>query len=193
MAHSANGTKVQIDAFRELVDGSGILRPGAMLEPSPEGGLMVFSQRGDARVELPIWQRHAEQFFGARLGLTVDKRYPEGFPQVDAAPVVVAPRDGSAETTEGVRLCYGRPRTAEDLRAAEDADMRAGNTGLGLLARRCPWVWLVLFEEREDRTALLLAAIIASVVLGPILSPAQELFGVKTARSKLETMAGPYR
>jgi hypothetical protein len=182
--------QVQIEGFLKLVDGEGILRPDAMEALSPAESLTVFSQRPDARIELSVWKRHAEEFFGTRLGLTLDKRYPEGFPAIDAAPVVLSPRDGEAD---GVRLCYGRPRTAEDLRAAEDADMRAGNTGLGLLARRCPSVWLVATEGESDRTALLIAAIVASVVLGPILSPEQALFGVKTARGRLEKLAGPYR
>jgi len=190
VAHSANGTKLQIETFRDHVDADGILREGALPEPPVAEAYLVFAQRDDARIELPAWQRHAESFFDARLGLTVDKRYPEGFPRVDAAPVVIAPRSGG----ESVRLCYGRPRTDDDLRAAEDADSRAGNTGLALLAKRCRWVWLVVREEDLDRAALLLSAIVASVVLGPILSsPESELFGVKTARSKLETFTGPYR
>jgi hypothetical protein len=151
---------------------------------------MVFSQREDARVELVTWKRHAEDFFDARLSLNVSKDYPDGYPRVDAVGVVLSPRSGPPE---GQRLCYGRPRRDEDLRAAEDADSLAGNTGLGLLARRCHSVWLVVMEEPVDRTALLLAAVLASVVLGPILSPDGALFGVKTARAKLETIRGPYR
>ena len=61
-------------------------------------------------------------------------------------------------------------------------------TGLALLARRCQAVWIVERADGEpDRLALLLSAILASVLLGPILDPARgELFGVKTARAKLE-------
>jgi hypothetical protein len=185
VGHSANGTEIQTDDLRELVDGNGILRAGALAGPSPAGSLLVFSQRADACIELASWQRHAEDFFGAGLGLTLDKRYPEAFPAVDAALVVLAPREGSPD---GIRLCYGRPRTDDDLRAAEDADDRAGNNGLGLLARRCRSVWLVVRRGEGDRTALLLAAIVASVVLGPILSPEGDLFGVKTARARLERL-----
>jgi hypothetical protein len=60
--------------------------------------------------------------------------------------------------------------------------------GLADLAARCPQVWLVEREEPEDLVALRLAAILAGVALGPILSPgAGELFGPKTARERLSS------
>jgi hypothetical protein len=190
VALSAEEKRALDESMRGLVDPHGILREGALEEPDRARALMVFAQREDARVDLVMWKRHAEDFFDARLALNVAKDYPEGYPRVDAVGVVLSPRGGPPEAQ---RLCYGRPRRDDDLRAAEDADSLAGNTGLGLLAKRCASVWLVVMEETADRTALLLAAILASVVLGPILSPEGALFGVKTARGKLETMAGPYR
>jgi hypothetical protein len=49
-------------------------------------------------------------------------------------------------------------------------------------------VWLISVEDETDPAALRIAAIVASVVLGPILSPqGTELFGVRTARLKLES------
>jgi hypothetical protein len=139
------------------------------------GELVVFAQRTDARIELDAWQRHATQFFAARVGLTEEKTSGD-------ATVVIAP-DGEKP---GMRRVSGRPREAADLDAAEAADIRAGSPGMSLLARRCGHVWLVESESEGDRLALLLAAILASVVLGPILSrDRQELFGVRTARAKL--------
>ncbi len=191
MAHSAGGSELQTDALALLVDADGILRPDALAPPDPASALRVFSQGPDSRVDLHAWQKNAEAFFQTRLSSTLRKRYPLGYPAVDADAILVTPPDGAGAS---VRLCYGRPRTAEELAAAEDADTRAGGTGLGLLARRCPSVWLVgRIGEAEDRTALLLSAIVASVVLGPILTPEGELFGVKTARAKLTTPEGPYR
>jgi hypothetical protein len=178
------------EELRAGLDENGLLRDRALAPPASDTRLTVFAQRPDARVELPVWKRHAEQFFSARLGLTVDKRYPGEYPATDAARVVIVPARGG----EGVRFCYGCPRSDDDLRAAENADARAGNTGLGFLARRCPTVWLVGTDGPDDRAALLIAAILASVVLGPILSADQrELFGVRTARTKLEAAIGPYR
>jgi hypothetical protein len=176
-------TMLREEDFRALLDERGILRPSALEPPPRSGAYTVFAQRRDARVEIELWERYAAQFFETRLGLTVPKRYDFDAPTVDAAHVVVLPPGGK----EGIRLCYGRPRAADDLRAAEDADMRAGSPGLGLLARRCTTVWLIEPRVQADRLALLLAAILASVVLGPILSPDErELFGVRTARAKLE-------
>jgi hypothetical protein len=55
-------------------------------------------------------------------------------------------------------------------------------------------VWLVVRESPDDRVALTLAAILASALLGPVLAPeGDELFGVRTARLKLEGRARPYR
>jgi hypothetical protein len=168
--------------FRGRLDSRGILTPGALEPPARSCAYTIFAQRSDARVEIDLWERHAAQFFETRLGLTVAKRYDFEAPKVDAARVVVLPPGGP----EGVRLCYGRPRVSDDLRAAEDADALAGSPGLGLLARRCATVWLIETIGEPDGVALLFAAILASVVLGPILSPDQrELFGVRTARAKL--------
>jgi hypothetical protein len=65
---------------------------------------------------------------------------------------------------------------------------------MSLLAQRCEVVWLVTFESDDDRVALTIAAILASTLLGPILSPAgDEVFGVRTARMKLEGRPRPYR
>jgi hypothetical protein len=176
--------------FRALLDEDGILRRGGLESPARASAFTVFAQRRDARVEAEIWRRHAAQFFDAELRLGRPKSYRFDAPDTDAAQVAVSTQ-ANPETT---RLCYGRPRTDDDLRAADDADVRAGAAGLGKLAQRCHTVWLVVTEGDPDRPALLLAAILASVVLGPILSPdGDRLFGVRTARLKLEGSGGPYR
>jgi hypothetical protein len=170
------------EELRALLDEQGLLREGSLGAPPPEAGFTVFAQATDARLPIDAWTDHAERFFGARVGLTVDKRYDGPPPREDAARVVVAPHGA----TPGTRLCYGRPRSKDDLARAEVADRE--RTGLADLARRCGYVWIVVREGEADRLALLLAAIAASVMLGPILSPdASELFGVKTARRKLES------
>jgi hypothetical protein len=139
---------------------------------------VVFSQATSSGIDIAGWDGHAARFFRTRLSLA-------GPADPHGSAVRVAP-DGQPA---GVRRIRMRPREAGDLAAAEAAD--AGNTGLALLARRCGAVWLVE-REAEDAplagsTALRLAAIVASVVLGPILdSRVPELLGVKTARSRFE-------
>ncbi len=152
--------------------------------PRREDALVVFAQRADARVDIHAWNAHAMRFFATRIGLTSDAHYPEGepAPRIDESVFVVAPDGG----TPGVRRAFARPCEADDYALAEAADARAGGTGLALLARRCEMVWLVVREAQPDPLALRLAAILAGVLLGPILDcPANELFGVKTARAKL--------
>jgi hypothetical protein len=152
--------------------------------PPRESCLVVFAQRGDARIDLAAWSQHAERFFATKLALTAGKHYSDVPPRVDAVAFVLT-RAGAPAAT---RLAFARPRDAEDLALAEAAEARTGHTGLVLLARRCPMVWQVPKPASGDAEALRLAAILASVLLGPILDvAAAQLFGVKTARAKLES------
>ncbi len=156
----------------------------------PDATLMVFAQRADARLDIGALGTQAERFFATRLGLAEDKRYAPGdAPRTDEARFVVAP----VGAPPGIRAAFARPRDDADLALAVDADNRAGpgGTGLALVARRCQTVWLVSRETDPDPLALRLAAILASVLLGPILDVrVPELFGVKTARAKLEALLG---
>jgi len=159
----------------------------------------VFSQRPDARADIDAWNAHAERFFATRLGLAEERSYasyPGGTPpsRVDRVRFVVSPVVSSLSSrpgdAPGIRAASARPRDADDLALADRADV--AGTGLALLARRCPMVWLVEREGPDDRLALRLATVLASILLGPILDPARpELFGAKTGRLKLE--AGPSR
>jgi len=166
--------------FRARLDERGVLR-----EPSLAflGGasLLVFAQQRDARVDAAGLAGYARRFFDAGVGLTVDKAYGAGAPAIDAARFVVAPR-GEAP---GVRVAGVRPADGADRAAAGAADL--AGSGLALLARRCAYVYVVEAEPGDDRLALTLAAVIAGVALGPILSADRRaIFGVKTARAALE-------
>jgi hypothetical protein len=151
----------------------------------------VFAQRPDVRLDIEAVKRQAERFFASKIGLTVDKRYGDTTPDVDAARVVISGGDGTAS---GTRLCFGRRAEPADVAAAEEAERAQNTTGLALLAQRCPTVWLIVPESEEDRPALAIAAIFASTMLGPIVTPSgKEIFGVRTARMKLEGRSSPYR
>ncbi len=124
----------------------------------------VFSQQAEPLVAAAEWKRAAERFFNAKLAFG-----PE-----------------SIEVEGSVRRVVGRMRTPADLTDALASETRTGFTGLYDLAeRRCQVVWVVERRGAMDRNALLIAAILASVCLGPILGD-DELFGVRTARQKLE-------
>jgi hypothetical protein len=178
-------------SFRGLLDPRGLLPESAAgLIPSGDRAFTVFAQRPDARIDVAEWQRHAERFFDTRLGLTVDKHYEGAVPRTDGARVVLVPKveDAPSPGSRGVRLCWARPRTDADVQAT----MQAITAGAGLveLANRCNQTWLVEIEEEDDLVALRLSAILASVMLGPILSPrATALFGPKTARERLSSLA----
>jgi hypothetical protein len=179
------------EALRELLDDRGILRPGALPAPSPRDALAVFAQRERPSFDEAAWSRQAEQFFGATIGLTIEKRYRGPLPDEDAAGIVLHRRDGSGAPAS-VRLVFARPAEGADYDEATRVDAMGGSSGLGELARRCEYVYLVECEPpsgatsaASDRDALHLAAILCSVLLGPILSPDGEIFGVKTARERL--------
>jgi hypothetical protein len=191
-------TPLTEESFRALLDADGVLRSDAPLAPPPRvEAYLVFAQRSDARLETDAWTRNAAQFFDARVGLTADKRYDPSrpAPSRDAARVVVVPASGEPG---GTRLCFARPRSEDDLAAAEVAEASAGPAavaGMVTLARRCGVVWLVVAEGDVpdlDRVALRIAGVVASVVLGPILAPSGgALFGVKTARARLASPRAP--
>lgn len=179
------------ERFRALLDADGLLRPDAMAAPERASAFTVFAQRPRPTLDVSSLKVQAGRFFSARLGLTVEKRYGVALPVADAAHVVLA---SEGDETNGTRLAYGRRADAADVAAAEQAERAQGTYGMALLARRCETVWLVACESDDDRVALTIAAVIASTLLGPILPPAgDELFGVRTARMKLEGRARPYR
>ncbi len=140
-----------------------------------DGRLLVFAQRAMANLEIDAWNQQGERFFGTRIGLAE--------PLDKGGRIVIAPNGRDP----GVRAIEGRDRTDDDLVQADLAEARAGGGGLAGLARRCQTVWLIERTSTTDMLALRLAAIMASVLLGPILDPETlDIFGVKTARLKIE-------
>jgi hypothetical protein len=133
----------------------------------------VFAQGHVPRLAFHEWRHNATQFFETALELT---EY-EG----------TAARISLAGTK---RVVFGRAREEQDLRDALAAD--AGGGLFDLAERRCGVVWLVEREGPQDRLALVLAAAMASVGLGPILGDGR-LFGVRSAREELDKLAAPYR
>lgn len=153
----------------------------------------MFAQARDARLDVEALKRSAQRFFGTRVGLTVTKHYDDEVLRADAARVVVG---GDDATARGTRLVYGRLVTSDDVDAAENAERTVGAaaSGLAQLAHRCGVVWAIQADGGDDRTALTIAAVFASVMLGPILAPGGgSLYGVRTARLLLERPANGYR
>ena len=135
----------------------------------------VFAQDDSPRLRVREWQHNARQFFETEL----DIRESHGL----VAKLAVGP---------AVREVRGRAREENDLRDAIEAENARGNGMYDLAERRCGSIWLVEREGPEDRAALVIAAVIASVCLGPILGDGG-LFGVRTAREKIDELGSPYR
>ena len=135
----------------------------------------VFAQDDSPRLRAREWQHNASRFFETDLEIR-------------------EPRDAMAKLAIGpaVRGILGRLREENDLRDALDAENARGNGMYDLAERRCGSVWVVEREGPDDRTALVIAAVIASVCLGPILGDGA-LFGVRTAREKIDELGSPYR
>ncbi len=78
-----------------------------------------------------------------------------------------------------------RQATPQDHADAEEAERRGKAGGMATLARRCPFVWDIPVSP-DPRGSLLLCAVLAAVVLGPILPPdGATLLGVRSARERL--------
>jgi hypothetical protein len=136
---------------------------------------LVFSQDDSPRLRIREWQHNASRFFETEI----EVRESHGV----VAKLGVGP---------AAREIRGRVREENDLRDALEAENARGNGMYDLAERRCGSVWLVEREGPEDRTALVIAAVIASVCLGPILGDGA-LFGVRTAREKIDELGSPYR
>ena len=145
----------------------------------------VFSQQPDLVLALPKLLAHARRFFAAELDV-LSASSPE---RVEPAVAVVTLRFESARyPAHGTFRIESRPATADDRFAAEAAEARGRAGGMALLAARCPALWTLTAEaETQGPAELQLAALLASVALGPVM-PADEstLYGVRGAMERAE-------
>jgi hypothetical protein len=137
---------------------------------------LVFAQQEAPYLDVAALAAQARRFFEATIEVS------GGEPPV--RPYAIATRLTVVADPGGTRRCFARPAEPEDWMLAEQAESRHGFTGMSLLARRCASVWIVEAEAHDDPVALRIAAILASLLLGPILVN-EELFGVRTARARL--------
>lgn len=184
------------DRLAPWLDRSGSLLPDAPFdEIVGPTSFRVFSQRTDLALDLSRAQANAERFFSAKVGLAHPKSGDPSPRSHDACALMVRTEDGAIG---GTRILAGRLATRDDLDDAARAELASRGSGLADLAARCPTVWHVTTDDALgslDRPSLLIAAVFASVWLGPILAPrAQAIFGVRGAREALANGdASPYR
>ena len=134
---------------------------------------LVFSQEHGA---LPYDKlaAHAARFFSATLELLA-----EGDDAIAVRLVCTRP------PLRGEFRIAWRATTKDDLMNARDAEVRGRAAGMAALAERCTRVWTIEAAGSSvpsEAAYLTLAALCASVALGPVLPPdGSTLFGVRGA------------
>jgi hypothetical protein len=132
-----------------------------------------------SRMDEPRWKRNAERFFSAELRLLTPKHYVDAMPRADVAIVQVASTEVRVQTL---------PIDGAVLRAGQAAAAAIGGAGFDVLVKRTKRLWQVdaHVNEGDPRAPLLLTAVLASVLLAPVLPPeGGEIFGVKGCRERL--------
>lgn len=161
-----------------MLDPSGCLRPGVLLDP-PSAGYVVFGQEAPAPFSLATLRAYAASFLDAKVGLSVEKRGEP--PAHDLAFVMVHRAD-----LTGVVAVEARRVTEPDRALVARAESARPSGGLAELARRCTRVFVVHAAAPHDPPALLVACLLAGTSLGPIVDLVEPLlFGVKSGRERL--------
>ena len=190
-----DGAKVDEEQARAFLDDDGYLRSTAVAPLALASAYLVFSQSYSqtegVNLDMFAWQKQATRFFQTRIGLALPKASGRSVVGSDAYLLLVEPPNAPLAK----RLLWLRARTPDDLDLAQRIEAAAGARGMSDLAGRCTGVCLIETEGPDDRAALVLAGLAASIMLGPIVPPNhQEIYGVRTAREKLEALgAAAYR
>ncbi|MDI1451979.1 hypothetical protein [Polyangium sp. 6x1] len=160
------------------------------VEPLPvSSAYTLLASDPSARVDIALWAHKARMFFGVALEIEPPKAYPNGeTPAADAAFVSVL-RKGRRAATRVHVVTVPVEEAPEARRSAEAGAAAIGGAGMDVLVQRGRRVWQVSNEiaEGDDPDApLTLAAILASILLAPIVPPGGgTIFGVKGARERL--------
>ncbi len=151
----------------------------------------LLSPEPSARVDLARWAHHARVFFRADLSLAIDKRYPSGTePIADVIDLRVVPHGHEPSTVRVITVPIDRaPLVVEVARRGAAA---IGGAGFDALIPRARRAWQVVVDDTRTIPELLVAAVLASVLLAPVVpSDGGRIFGVKGCRERLS--AAGYR
>jgi hypothetical protein len=159
---------------------------GAVGPLAPGEAWTLLSPEPDARVDAARWAHQAEKFFRVQLAVVQEKRYPAGtLPIADRVEIDVAI---GAETTRLLVVTVPADRAPEALAAGAAGARAIGGAGFDALVLRTKRVWQVReqVDAGDARAPLVVAAVLASLFLAPIVPPAGgTIFGVKGARERL--------
>ncbi len=137
------------------------------------------------RVEAARWAQQARTFLDAIMTV-------EGDPMSDSLALTVAPLRAPHITRVPVQTLPLADCPAI-LAAAERGVGAIGGAGMDVLVARATRVWQVpRAVDGDPRAPLVVAALLASVLLGPIVPPDEvTIYGVRGARVRLEKLGWP--
>ncbi|MCC6524786.1 MAG: hypothetical protein IT373_19165 [Polyangiaceae bacterium] len=168
---------------------------GAVAPLPPERAYSVLVPEPSSVIDAVRWVAQAARFFAASLAVEPAKRYPAGgWPRVDRATVRVGPLAGppGGGVPRGVvALCTLPLSDAPLVRARAAQGVAAmGGAGFDVLLARATRLWQLDAAplEGEPGAALLVAALLASLALGPVLAPDGAVLGVKSCRDRLAAL-----
>jgi hypothetical protein len=144
----------------------------------------ILSANSSANVDFVRWMHAARTFFDAELHQADEKNLgaEHGF------CVGVAPARRVSEVTLVRVRTFDRSQCDAVMRAADAGVQAIGGAGMDVLVAKAVRVWMVGLEEGGDaRAPLVLAAVLANVMLAPVVPPDEVcVFGVRGARIRLE-------
>jgi len=149
------------------------------------------------RLDVPRLRQQARTFFEAELAVVQTISDPTGLlPDRASIEIDIAPLREATKTTR-VRLITLPLIEAPAVRAAADEGVAAiGGAGFDALVPKATRLWQVdtrLVQGSDERVAIVLAGVLASVLLSPIVPPGgRTIFGVKGARLRLESLRWPH-
>lgn len=131
---------------------------------------LLFSPDAAERLDAASVARQARAFFDVEL-------------RVEEASIAIAGEGAVAIESAPVA------EAAAALALADEAARAIGGAGFDALLKRARRVWFVR-GAADDARALLVSAVLASVLLAPIVPPGGgAIFGVRGARARLEALA----
>ncbi len=171
----------------EGFDENGWASDAVTAEPVADNWTLMSPDASSRMIEAR-WAHQARRFFSTTLTLRPTKHYPgNGWPLADRAIVELVAAGG--ERSQVALLTLPLVRAPLAMEAAKQAVAAIGGAGFDALLPRTQRVWQLAAEPRsgDARGPLLLGAIMASLLLAPLVPPAADsIFGVKGARERLQ-------
>lgn len=151
----------------------------------------LLSPTRDSQLNEARFQHQARRFFAADLSLEPPKTYPGGgWPARDLCTLAVRRLGADGEPTRVAVLTCPLDDAPEVRAAAAEAVEAIGGAGFDVLLGRALRLWQVcarVGDEGDARAPTVVAAVLASTLLAPVLPPeGGTIFGVKGTRLRLQ-------